>query len=103
MKIVKVSNLIINNVADYKGLDLNKIVGGTQLYPDYDNVAYFFYDGDVIESTYLEIVTEATYIEHKKRIDSAPKPITQEQQIANLKSDLTATQEAVDFLLMGGI
>lgn len=84
--IVKVSNLIQSNGhADYKGLDLNKIVAGTQLYPDYDNVAYFFYDGEVPTVTGLQVVTLATYDEHKNRIANQPKPRTESERILELE------------------
>jgi len=95
--IVKVFNLVQDNGhVDYKGLDLNKIVGGTQLYPNYDNVAYFMYDGDVTETTGIQIVTQATYDEHKNRIANEPKPLSDSDRIKML-------EDSIDFLMMGGM
>ena len=105
MKIVKVNNLITNGIADYRGLDLSRIVSGSQLYPDYDNVAYFFYDGDVSEGGDVSFVTQATYDEHKKRIENKPRPITPEEKILKLEQEDLNNKEAIAelyLLSMGG-
>ena len=106
MKLIKISNLLqINGQPDYKGLDLEKIVPGTQLYPDYDNVAYFEYDGEVAEGGDVRIVTRATYDEHKNRITNQPRPMTPEDEIAKLKQEDLNNKEAIAelyLLSMGG-
>lgn len=97
--IIKISNLINNGQVDYKGLDIDKIVPFTQLYPNYDNVAYFMYDGEVTETTGIQIVSQATYDEHKKRIANEPKPLQDSDRIKML-------EDTMDFILMnqmGGI
>lgn len=69
MEYVRITNIIqTNGQANYKGLDLSKIVGGSQLYPSYANDAYFLYDGEVVEGDGIQIVTQATYDEHNTRI-----------------------------------
>lgn len=95
MFIVKVNNLTqANGKLDYKGLDINKIVGGTQLYPSYDNVAYFFYDGEVNEGGDIQIITQATYDSHKIRIDEENASfITPEKRIEQLESELAVAKE----------
>ena len=86
MKIIKVSNLFTNGKADYKGLDLDKIVGGTQLYPKDDNVAYFYYEGDVTGNEEITIIDQAMYEEKKQSIvDEASNTMTTEKEIEQLK------------------
>ncbi|MDQ0412736.1 hypothetical protein [Mesobacillus stamsii] len=87
MKIIKITNLIHpGGRADYKGLNLEQIVPGSQLYPSYDNVAYFFYDGAVTEGGDISIVTQATYDSHKQRIaDELTQIVTPEKRIENLE------------------
>jgi hypothetical protein len=62
MLIVKITNLKnSNDIIDYKGLNLDLIVAGSQLYPPDENTAYFFYDGEVIEGEDLQLITESEY------------------------------------------
>lgn len=97
MQIIKVNNLIQSNGrADYKGLDLSKIMSGTQLYPSYDNVAYFFYDGDVAEGGDISIVSETAYNEHKARIEEELAKIdTPEKKIERLEEENRLLQQSL--------
>ncbi|AEH46799.1 hypothetical protein [Parageobacillus thermoglucosidasius] len=95
MKIVKVSNLIQpNGTTDYKGLDLEKIVPGSQLYPD-DNTAYFFYTGNVVEHVDVTVITEEEYNAKKKEIKSKA-PLSYDER-------LELIQKAIDDLVLGGM
>lgn len=104
MKIIEVKNLIqASGTADYKGLDIDNIVSGTQLYPDYDNVAYFHYDGEAVDHADVSVITPATYAEHKQRIDNKPQPLTPEEGLLKLREDMnTAIMELSMAMAMGG-
>lgn len=56
------------------------------LYPDYENVAYFVYEGEVTEGNGVQIITQATYNQHKTKIETAPKPLTDSQRIEELEA-----------------
>lgn len=86
MILLKISNLIQHDGhVDYKGLNLDKIKPGSQLYPDYSNVAYLEYDGEIDGLSDVQVVTQATYDEHKQRIANQPRPITPEEKIQQLE------------------
>jgi hypothetical protein len=94
MQIVKVSNLVQpNGTADYKGLDLDKIVPGSQLYPDNENTVYFFYTGDVVEHADVMVITEEEYYAKKAEIVSKV-PLSYDER-------LELIQKAIDDLLLG--
>ncbi|MGE6260858.1 hypothetical protein ACQKCU_23780 [Heyndrickxia sporothermodurans] len=73
MEYLKINNFPRDRAADYKGLNLNQIVPGTQLYPAAD-YAIVGYEGEVPEHEDLEIVSEEYYQEVLKEInENAPK------------------------------
>lgn len=96
MKIIHIKNLF-NTIgsADYRGLDLTKIVPGSQMYPPDKNEAYLFYDGTVTSKGDLLVIDQVTYDAEAARIDSLPRPVTDTERIAGL-------EEMVAGLLMGG-
>lgn len=58
---LKINNLIqLGGSADYKGLNIDLIVGGTQIYflENGRNEAYFQYNGEPVNHTDLEVITE---------------------------------------------
>lgn len=95
MNIVRVNNLVIEGVVDYKGLDLKKFKPGSQVYPPDKNEAYLFYDGTVTSNGDLMVIDQATYDAEVARIASLPKPVTDADRIAEL-------EETMAILLMGG-
>ena len=102
MKILKVNNLIqISGAADYKGLNLNKIVTGTQIYPPTDNSAYFYYEGDYAPLKDIQEVDEVTYQQVIEEMSNRTgDTVSSEQEIELLKQkneELTiATVELAD-------
>jgi hypothetical protein len=79
MVIVKVSNYIKENgQCDYKGLDLSKIVAGSQLYPN-QTECYFYYDGDPVDHTDITVIDEATYNNVKNTLHNATLPSLEER------------------------
>lgn len=95
---IKINNLIQKNgVADYKGLDLNNIVCGTQLYPS-DNKAYFVYDmelnAEIISMVDVEVISESQYLEVKNEIEKE-SPISLEEEIKQLKEQNTILENAI--------
>ena len=101
MKFVKVMNLFDNQgTANYKGLDLSKIIAGTQLYPINKNVAYVGYEDDEIpQHEDLQIITEEEYLQIKSEIE-ANRPLTPEEE---LQQRIGLMQQALDNLLLGGM
>lgn len=93
---IKVNNVFVNNQADYKGLDIDKIVGGTQIYPPNENYCVFQYDGYIVAHNDLQEISESEY---KVIYDNRPKP---ELEIIKERQDLM--QAALDdFILSGGV
>ena len=91
MKIIKVNNLFNNTgLADYKGLDLEKIVAGTQLYPYNDNFCALYYMGELPEHSDLEELSQEDYelikenIKKETPLSDAERLKMQEQAIAEL-------------------
>lgn len=105
MDIVKISNVRQNNgTYDYRGIDLDRIISGSQLYPTDENATYFYYDGTIKVGGDVSIIAQATYDEIKWRIDSAPKPLTPEQLIAELEAKTDqAVMELTMIIAMGGM
>jgi hypothetical protein len=90
MNIVKVNNLIIGNNADYKGLDLSFIVGGTQFYPDGTNEAYFYYDGEVANHVDLEVIDVTTYNTVKQNEENKAKSPSIEDRLSSVEDTITS-------------
>lgn len=105
MIIIKVTNLRkASGETDYKGLDIDKIKGGSQLYPSTENAAYFEYDGEVVEGGDISVITQATYDEQRERIENQPKPLSPEQEeIAQLKKSQADQDEIIMNLVLGGM
>lgn len=106
MKLVKINELVQNHgMCDYKGLDVQKIVTGTQLYPSFENAAYFEYDGDVITSGDIEEITPEVYEAVKRRMEEE-RPISPELEIERLKQEDLNNKEAIAelyLMTMGGM
>ena len=85
MKFIKVKNLRQQTGAcDYKGLDIDLIVTGSQLYPSDDNSAYFMYNGEVVNHIDLSIITQDEY-EKVKNIEIDTEKPTLESEVNMLK------------------
>ncbi|MEG0775506.1 hypothetical protein [Clostridium sp.] len=96
---IKIKNLSNNGMCDYKGLDINLIESGTQLYPSAENTAYFSYNGEIINNPDIIQITENEYI-LAKEIDAKNRPITLEDKVAQLELS-NANMEYI--LMMGGL
>jgi hypothetical protein len=98
MNLVLVKNVCQDDgVMDYKGLDINDIVPGTQLYP-FDNTALFKYKGELVDSIDVEVIDQSRYdIEKSKLEKDKVDPIKELEQRLNL------LQQAMDEMLLGGL
>lgn len=99
MEYIKVINLFnLGGTADYKGLDLQKIVPGTQLYPVNENYCIVGYNGDIPNHADLTVVTEEEWLNLRTEIENnQPKSPIQE-----LEEKQALMQQALDELLLGG-
>ncbi|KOP70974.1 hypothetical protein ACFFHH_03400 [Cytobacillus solani] len=80
MNLIKVHNLVqSNHECDYKGLDLTKIVGGTQLYPNNENAAYLMYNAEIPSHAELEIITQLVYDSVQEYIRLSKPPSIEER------------------------
>lgn len=102
---VKIKNLIKKNGnADYKGLDIVNVLGGTQIYPQDRNVAFIGFDGDLVEHEDIEVITEEQYqLEVQAQKDYADSFITPEKELAALKQSQADQDEAIMLLTLGGM
>lgn len=107
MKNYKVLNLFdLQGHAQYKGLDLSKIVAGSQIYPIDENVAYLKYVGEDVIDDDLELLTDDEYNAIKEKEDSSrPKSPIEELTLQNeeLQRKQDLMQAAIDDLIFGGM
>ncbi len=99
MNILKITNLLNNGTADYKGLDLAKIQAGTQLYPPDENTAYFYYSGDLIEHAEISVITQSEYETTKSGINASTGESI-EEKIASLFQSQSNQDEIIMNLVM---
>lgn len=102
----KVSNLFdLQGTAQYKGLKLDQIVAGSQVYPHDENLAYLKYAGKQVDHKDLSILTEEEYENLKgESLSKAPKSPIDELIAKNeeLQNKQTLMQTAIDDLIFGG-
>lgn len=108
MKLLKISNwLTERGSADYKGLDIDLFVPGTQIYPDH-SVCYIGTDQDDIpQHADIEEITQEQYDDV---IASLPEPVDPLQELKDENARLAAAdldnKEAIATLyemMLGGI
>lgn len=99
---VKVSNLFTSRGnADYKGLDLDKIVPNTQLYPEGENYCIVGYDGDLPANADLAEVTETDHTALKDQINSTNPTVSLPDQLMKANEQIALMQKALDSLILG--
>lgn len=99
MKLVKVSNLMtIFNSADYKGLDINKFIAGSQIYKkDMSECAIATTEETIPAQVDLVELTEQQYVAYREAImaEQQAEIVTTEQKIALM-------QAVIDDLILNG-
>jgi hypothetical protein len=96
---IKICNLIQSDgYADYKGLDISKIVSGSQIYPSDENVAYFQYisEESMPDNPDIVIIDDITY----KAILEEKLSNDYNRGIEDLKKKDVDLQQAVDDLTL---
>lgn len=84
--ILKINNLRQQDgKSDYKGLDIDLIEPGTQLYPTKENTAYFKYNGFKNQNSDVIEITESEYIAKKNEIEST-LPIPIDERVSTLET-----------------
>jgi len=76
MTYIKINNLFQpDGMCDYKGLDIDKIVAGTQLYPNDENACYFQFNGSVVSHKDVKVISLTDYqTAYEKMVDSSSQP-----------------------------
>ncbi|MFY2158505.1 hypothetical protein ACOSZF_23405 [Cytobacillus firmus] len=99
MEYIRVENLYsIDGQADYKGLEFNKIVSGTQLYPRNENYCMIGYLGTLVEHPDITVITDTDYQTLRKTLEES----TPKSEIEILKEKQELMQKAIDDLIFGG-
>lgn len=94
MVIVKINNITgENGQADYKGLDLSKIIAGSQIYPHDRNVAFLQYKGSLIDHEDVQVISEEQYLIEVDLYNNyisnlPPSPEKRIEQLENENADL---------------
>ncbi|AET70755.1 hypothetical protein Desor_5379 [Desulfosporosinus orientis DSM 765] len=99
-KIVNFTNMF--GQSDYKNIDINLIVAGSQAYKSDGSCFVFAYDGDIPQHEDISELTQVQWQEEKMAIDaenSADKQ-TIEQKIDDLQSQ---NAQAILALVIGGL
>ncbi|WP_121614802.1 hypothetical protein [Virgibacillus halodenitrificans] len=104
MKCFKISNFIKSNGdADYKGLNINQFIAGSQAYDFENSVCLVKTREDSIPSSPdLQVLTEKEYNETKDIINSNSPAVQEETKIENLEKKQEVMQKAIDDLIFGG-
>lgn len=97
---IKVDNLIqLNGNADYKGLDIDGILAGTQIYllENGKNEAYFTYNGDIVGHDDIQQITEEEYLavkyDYEKSLSVAVNPEEEIQQLRLAMAEMAEAHE----------
>ena len=108
MKFIKVSfNSALNvNIIDYKGLDINLFIAGSQLYPNDVSWCAVATTEDLTNFSHpdVEIITEEEYLELKAEIDNEKAVLAAEEAAKKdtMQSDIDTLMLAVAELYEGG-
>jgi len=106
--IVKISNFLVGNTADFKGLDAAKNIDSLQLYSNdffHRNVAIVVTTmEEVPQNEDLEVITQKDYDDFKSSITMASQLDLEslQKENADLKIKQELMQEALDELIFGG-
>lgn len=91
MKILKIKNIANNNGSvDYKGLNIESFIGGSQIYEhDLTFCCVFTSDDDIIFNDDIEEITKEQYEIYAKEIkeyNEINAPITTEKRVSDLET-----------------
>lgn len=101
---IKITNLAnAQGQCDYKGLNINQFIAGSQVYDLANNIALIKTSENVtIVNADITILTEADYNTQKQQIETAQKTNQPKSEVEELKSRVDLMQKALDDLTMGG-
>lgn len=101
MKYLKIVNFIEpNGDADYKGLDIQQFVAGSQFY-DFDNKVCIIITATDDIPNHEEIITldESQYNDIKTAIEASSASTQEKSELEQLKEQVAAQQAAINILL----
>jgi hypothetical protein len=103
MKILKIINLGEGKL-DYKGLDINRFIPGSQLYAEDYSVFYVYTaEENIPDHPDVQIVSQEEYDEFKQYLLNLPKPKSDlevmQEELNEVKANLQIAKNTIDFLL----
>lgn len=104
MKHLKIVDININSVVDYKSLDINQFISGSQVY-DFTNGVCLVKTSEDNYTPHTDIIelTESEYNEQREIINSISPQVQEKNEIDELKAEneaLKASQLEQDTLIM---
>lgn len=93
---LQINNLIdTKGVADYKTLNVEQIISGTQLYDFENNIAYLGYTGEFKQHPDIVVISDIEYENVKNTLNK--------KQELSLEERVTAAEQAINTILLGGM
>lgn len=93
---LQINNLIdTKGIADYKTLNIEQIIVGTQLYDLKNNKAYFGYEGDFISHPDILKISVEEYESIKNSLNKISG--------LSIEERLTLAEQTINDILLGGI
>lgn len=92
---IKITNLITDNNADYKSLNVDKIISGSQVYDFTNHIAYVEYNETFTPHNDLIEITQTEYDNVKKAL-LVQEGLTLEERVISVEQTLNT-------ILLGGI
>lgn len=99
MNHIKISNFQTNGVSDYKGLNTDQVVPGSQFQDEPNNIYYIAYKSNIVEHSDIQVINEVDYSNKKQQLQTPIVPV--ETQLQDLRSQIKTTNDTLDFLLLG--
>jgi len=101
---LQINNLIgLSGLADYKTLNINQIILGTQIYDFKNNIAYLDYNGEFVEHDDIFVISEEEYNKAKETLDR--NKVTIEDRLLSQEQRQNEQEQAImelTALLSGG-
>lgn len=92
---IKITNLITDNNVDYKSLNIDKIITGSQVYDFTNSIAYVEYNESYSPHSDLVEITQSDY-------DNAKIALLAQERLT-LEERVISVEQTLNTILLGGI